>query len=473
MIDFDRIKKNIIKDSIISIISNLSKEKNISLFLVGGYIRDQLMKELFNDTSSIVKDYDFVLPKKDSHFILSIEEVLKVKFFRVGKEDMETSTYRITKDDMSIDITFQQGKDIEDDLKRRDFTINAIAFSLRDEAFHFLRGSLEDIKNHIIRLTSDFSIDQDPLRMLRAIRYLCTLNGFKLDPKLREEISIKKELLAKVPKERIKMELDNILTSSQPSIGIRLLYESGLLFVIVPELRGLVELGQNEYHHLPVLAHTLLMIEKIAFAHQWVLSNDKNINLSKDDLLVLYYSALFHDIGKKYTYSIDYKGKIHFFDHESYSSKEAEEIMQRLRFSNWMRIRILRLIQNHMRILNLSRDTKVSALKRLINHMGEDTVLLIIHTLADKEASRGILSIQLDEIIEQNCIRILKLLKEKETISPPPLITGYDVIALGYKEGPKVGEILSFIRDKQIEGEIKTREEALEVLKRDFLPTST
>jgi poly(A) polymerase len=100
--------------------------------------------------------------------------------------------------------------------------------------------------------------------------------------------------------------------------------------------------------------------------------------------------------------------------------------------------------------------------------MGEETPLLVLHTLADKEASRGILSIQIDEIVEGHCLRILELFSEKDIVHPPPLITGHDVIALGYPAGPRVGEILSFIRDKQVEGEIKTRQEALELLKEKF-----
>jgi hypothetical protein len=121
-----------------------------------------------------------------------------------------------------------------------------------------------------------------------------------------------------------------------------------------------------------------------------------------------------------------------------------------------------------MRILNLSRETKETALKRLVHQMGEETPLLVLLTLADKEASRGILSIQVDEVVEDHCLRILKLFKEKDIVQPLPLITGYDVMALGYSPGPKVGEVLNFIRERQVEGEIKTREEALKVLSERF-----
>jgi len=142
--------------------------------------------------------------------------------------------------------------------------------------------------------------------------------------------------------------------------------------------------------------------------------------------------------------------------------------MDRLRFSNQLENRILNLVQHHMRILNLSGQTKEGALKRLVNQMGEETSLLVLHTLADKEASRGILCIQIDDVVENHCLRILELFKEKDIVHPLPLVTGHDVMALGYSSGPRVGQILHFIRQKQVEGEIKTREEALRILKDKF-----
>jgi poly(A) polymerase len=142
--------------------------------------------------------------------------------------------------------------------------------------------------------------------------------------------------------------------------------------------------------------------------------------------------------------------------------------MERLRFSNRLRNRILHLVQHHMRIHNLPGGTKEGALKRLVNQMGEETPLLVLHTLADKEASRGILSVEIDEVVEGHCLRILELFREKDIVHPPPLINGHDVMALGYSPGPQVGQILDFIRQKQVEGEIKDREEALRMLEQRF-----
>ncbi len=227
-------------------------------------------------------------------------------------------------------------------------------------------------------------------------------------------------------------------------------------------------LGQNDHHHLDVLSHTLLLVEKIPWALEWVADHSQEISLSHEDRLSLYYAALFHDIGKQNTYSKDENEKAHFYDHEAFSIQAAEKIMERLHFSNQMENKILHLIKHHMRILNLSWETRETALKRLVNQIGDETPLLVLHAFADKEASRGILSFQNDEIVENHCLRILELFKEKEIVHPPPLITGHDVMTLGYPSGPRVGQILHFVRQKQVEGEIKNREEALKLLRQTF-----
>ncbi|MGZ3604641.1 MAG: hypothetical protein ACXU9P_06745, partial [Thermodesulfobacteriota bacterium] len=172
--DLKQGKEEIHRDFVLSKLMRLSKEKGIPLFLVGGYLRDLLL-----GTRS--KDYDFTLPKEVSSFVPAIEEALGFRFFKVGKDEMNTATYRVIKEDISVDLAFWQGETIEEDLGKRDFTVNAIAFSLRDETFHLMERSLEDIGKKLIRPVSGHSIDQDPLRMLRAIRYLCTLDGFDMD----------------------------------------------------------------------------------------------------------------------------------------------------------------------------------------------------------------------------------------------------------------------------------------------------
>ncbi len=456
------LQQEILNDPILSRLSNLAKKEKTPFFLVGGYLRDLRLKKQR-------KDYDFTLPRESFSFISVIEKAFGLHFFRAGKEE-ETTTFRITKNEVTMDITLFQGRNLEEDLCRRDFTINTLAYSLEDETWHWAEGALEDIEHRKIRAVTDRSIDLDPLRMLRAIRYLCTLDDFSIDEKLEEEISLKRDLILRIPGERIKMELDRILLSSRQSTGMRVLYETGLLITLIPEFKGLGHLGQDEHHHLNAFSHTLLAVEKIPWAIEWIRLKGKNLSLSQEDLICLGYAILFHDIGKQNTYSKDERGKVHFYHHEAFSCQAAARIMERLRFSNLMRERVLHLIKDHMRILNLSRETKETALKRLVHQIGEETPLLVLHSLSDKEASRGILSYQNDDAVENHCLHLLELFRQEEVIHPPPLITGNDVMALGYHAGPRVGQILNIIRLKQVEGEIKTKEEALRMLREIFSP---
>jgi tRNA nucleotidyltransferase/poly(A) polymerase len=454
------LERELLKDSILLRLSSLAKKEKVPLILLGGYLRDLWL-------SRQRRDYDFALPREASFFITFIETAFGIRFFRVGKDE-ETTTFRLVQPDMSIDITFLQGQTLAEDLLRRDFTINTLAYSLEDGSWHWAEGALHDIENRRIRTVTDRSIERDPLRMLRAIRYLCTLDDFFMDQNLEEEISSKRDLISNIPGERVRMELDRIVLSPRQANGMRSLFETGLLTCLFPELRGLQDLGQDEHHHLGALSHTLLAMEKIPQAIEWARSKRKKFSLSEEDLISLSYAVLFHDIGKHDTFSKDERGRVHFYHHEVFSCQAAEGIMERLRFSNPIRYRVLRLIRNHMRILTLSPLTRETALKRVVHEMGDETPLLVLHSLADKEASRGPLSRENDEGVEKHCLHLLELFGQEEIIHPPILVTGHDVMALGYSAGPRVGEILSSIRLKQVEGEIKTREEAMAFLRDNF-----
>ena len=457
--DLQDLQTEIAKDRMLLRLSELAKRGNVPFFLVGGYLRD-----LWLGTKR--KDYDFTLPPEACFFISTIERIFRLHCFKAGKG--KTITYRVMKEDFSMDISVFQGEDIVQDLHRRDFTVNALAFSLRDWTWHWTEGALEDIRNRRICTVSNRSIDQDPLRMLRAIRYASTLADFVIDGHLREEIRTKREQILGVPAERIRMEMDRILLGPRPSFGMEILYETGLLLVLIPELKRLENLTQGKYHHLPALSHTLTAIEKISPAIEWARSKEAAISVSENDTLCLLYAILFHDIGKQDTYSTDEEGEIHFYHHQVFSCQAARRIMQRFRFSNLMCEKVLRLIRNHMKILTLPREAKESVLRRLVHEIGEEILLLVIHTLADKEANRRVFSCEKDEMVEHHCLHLLALFRQKEVINLPVLITGRDVMAMGYQQGPKVGEILNHIRRRQVEGAIKTREEALTLLRDKF-----
>ncbi len=238
------------------------------------------------------------------------------------------------------------------------------------------------------------------------------------------------------------MELDKILLSRHRTLGMDVLYKSGLLLTLFPELEGLEFLDQGPYHHLNALSHTLLAVEKMSWALDWIGSRKPGISLSEEDRLSLSYATLFHDLGKQSTLSRGEDGGVHFYRHEVDSCRTAEKTMERLRFPGLTKEKVLRLVGNHMTILTLSPQTKESALKKLVNRMGELTPLLVALTLADKEAGRGSLSVSRDERLEATCLRILDLYGQKEVVHPPSLVTGHDVMALGIEPGPRVGHLL-------------------------------
>ena len=146
--DLRLIGKSILQDPVLSRLSYLAREKGVPLFLVGGYIRDLLL-------GIHRQDYDLALPQEASSFIPAMEEAFGFHFFMIGKEEMGTAAYRIIRSDLAIDLTLFQGRTVDEDLQRRDFKINAIAFSLRDERFHWVESALEDIEKRIIRTVTN------------------------------------------------------------------------------------------------------------------------------------------------------------------------------------------------------------------------------------------------------------------------------------------------------------------------------
>lgn len=455
--------KKIEEDHILKKLSIISQETRTPIYIVGGYIRNLLL-----DKTDKLNDYDLAIPHQASSIIPLIEESLGIHFFKIG--DKDTINYRYIKEEFSIDLTFLQGDSIKEDLQRRDFTINALAYSLLEKKLYWIEGTFEDIEKKVIRATTKSSIENDPLRMLRAIRYLCTLKGFSLDQNLYIEILNKKDLIENVAKERIKMEMDYILLSPKPDLGLETLYKTGLLFKIIPEFNGLENIGEDDRKSIDVISHSILTLKYIPWSLKWFENRGRNIILSSQDRLSLFWASLMHDIGKKDTYSKDENGKIHFYHHEKLSAEIAKKIMERLRFSNHLKEKVLELVRNHMRILNLTGSVKDNTIKKLINKMGQDITLLLLLTMADREAWRTTLNKEINDDVEITCLRILELSDQSEIIDPPKLITGHDILALGYTSGPIIGEILNLIREKQLDGEIKTRKEALDFIKNRFNP---
>ena len=461
--EFRKVEKRILADPVIQQVEGYARQKEVSLYLVGGTIRDILLRRK-------IKDYDFVVEKMALSFLDHLGGLLEASMFPMGKG--KEQIYRLVKGEQVIDFAVMEGDDITQDLMRRDFTVNAFAYSFAEGRFSTAPQTMEDLKAGRINLVSPQALEADPLRMLRALRYRCTLPGFTLTERLKEEIKRHKALLTEVAPERIRAELDEIILSPSPAQGLKLMHELDLLTRVFPELAPLEDLPQGRYHVTDALSHTIEVVGEVAL----LISKEHPFPFhpSRDDRLIVGYAALFHDLGKPATKSIDAGGEIHFYDHPERSSLLAQGIMRRLKFSTRVQDGIIPLVENHMRILTLAQGEPTDkALRRLIHAMGEGVRLLLVLGLAETESKQG--DDQWDDTEEGKrfmdlCQRILNLYDKEDLIAPEPLLMGRDLLGLGHSPGPRLGEILAEVRRRQIAGELKDREEALRFVQETYPP---
>jgi poly(A) polymerase len=275
-------------------------------------------------------------------------------------------------------------------------------------------------------------------------------------------------LLSEVAPERIRAELDEIILSPAPAQGLGLMHELGLLTCVFPELAPLEDLPQGRYHATDVLSHTIEVAREVDTLMRG--EHPFPFQPSRDDRLIVGYAALFHDLGKPATKSIDAGGEIHLYGHPEHSSLLANGIMKRLRFPNKVRDGVIPVVENHMRILTLAQGEPTDkALRRLIHAMGEGIRLLLVLGLAETGSKQG------DDTEERKrfmdlCRRIWGLYEKEDLIAPEPLLMGRDLLGLGHSPGPRLGEILTEVRRRQIAGELTDREEALRFVREAYPP---
>lgn len=414
------------------------------VFLVGGAIREIAL-------GRSPKDFDIVLSAVEDLKVM--EGIFKRDTFVLGKRPFQAR--RMVKDGISIDITFLTDS-IEEDLKRRDFTINAIAYDIKEDRIIDVVGGLEALKARVIIYTSQNVLKEDPIRLLKAIRHFATLPNFYIHKDLMQTIAAFKSLINAVAPERIKQELDQMVMSAGIYSGIKAMEETGLILEIFPELLSLKELDIEKGFVLEIYGHTIegfKYLEHIAGLYK----------LDEMARKASAYSLLFHDLGKPSTYTFDEKRQVvHFFNHERVSKEIATSIMERLRFSVNHIKAITTLIEGHMRIFLLSSNqSPLKAIKRLVYKLGDLVPSLIVLTLCDLYGSSGGKENPSTLKVEAMCKDIFEQYREWKKRPLPRLITGHDLIAMGYREGPEIGKVLVDIRERQLSGELTDKEMAL------------
>jgi poly(A) polymerase len=343
----------------------------------------------------------------------------------------------------------------EQDVLRRDFTINGMLLDptqlvlsgdLPSAVLDFV-GGVEDLRSGIVRAIGDPTqrFAEDKLRMLRAVRFAARFN-FVLEDRTLQAIRAMAGDIHQVSRERVRDELTRMLTEGAARRAFELLESTGLLHEVLPEVTRMRGVEQPPQYHPEgdVWVHTRMLLEQLPAGCS----------------LTLAWGALLHDVGKPATFRRA-PDRIRFDGHVEIGVRIAEEICQRLRMSNSDTEQILALVANHMRFGDVEK-MRASTLKRFfrLNQFDEH---LALHRM-DCLASHGDLSLY--EFARQHYETA-----EPAQIQPVPLITGDDLIALGYRPGPDFGRMLTMVEDAQLEGNIHTREEALALVKETFPQT--
>ncbi|WP_185856300.1 CCA tRNA nucleotidyltransferase [Blattabacterium cuenoti] len=437
---------------IFRIVRDSSKKIQQDCYVVGGYVRDFLLGK--NDS----KDLDILtigeaipLAQEVSKHITPSPKINVFK--RFGTAMLEYNNQKIEfvgsrKESYSFhsrNPVIEFGS-LQDDQKRRDFTINALAISLNENNYGELIdpfGGFLDLKKKILKtpLNSDITYSDDPLRMMRAIRFATQLKFF-IEKSSFLSIIKNKNRINIVSTERIVEEFNKILLSKNPSIGLFLLYKSGLLSIILPELTLLKGIEKkNGYKHKDNFYHTLQVLD--------------NISQEETSSLWLRWSALLHDIGKFYTKKFLPNIGWCFHSHEFVGSKMVPNIFQRLKLSKGIHMKyVKKIIQNSYRpVALIEKNTSDSAIRRLLFDMGKDIGDLIKLCIADITTK----NVERKNKYKRNFHSLMKRIKElekkdriKNWKSP---ISGNDIMkAFHINPCRKIGIIKDFIKESILEG---------------------
>jgi poly(A) polymerase/tRNA nucleotidyltransferase (CCA-adding enzyme) len=399
------------------IIARLKREGH-EAYVVGGVVRDWLLKKQLTD-------WDFTTSASASE----IKRIFKDRLIFSLKHDTVTVVIK----GKNYEITPFRGKDLIEDLMHRDFTINALAYDSERCLIIDPYGGIKDLKRKLVKATVDpkARFSEDPLRLMRAIRFAVELN-FRIHKDTLNTISEMAELIQQVSWERIRDELVKILVSSSPARGIEMMHKLGLLKYVIPELSQCYGVRQNRFHKYTVFKHIMMTLQ----------------NTDPDPVLRL--SALFHDIGKPLTKSKK-KGRVTFYQHEKKGAYMTRQIMKRLKFSNEMIYKVEVLVREHM--LNYSPEWSDSAVRRLISRVGKDLVIpLIMLRKADLIAHGKDKSYEID-LLEELRRRVEAELGKGTVLTVKDLsIDGHVIMKeLGIPQGPEVGRILKMLWEKVIE----------------------
>ena len=440
------------------------KAAGFKLALVGGPVRDAILGRLGNDldftTDAHPKDCEKILNKwADS--VWDIGAAFGTVAGKKGDITVEITTYRSESynvDSRKPNVEF--GKSIEADLSRRDFTINAMALELttNEPTFIDLYNGVSDLQNKLIKTPGrpEDSFSDDPLRMMRAARFISQLN-FEIDPAVVAAIKSMAGRLEIISAERIRDEFIKIMMSDNPRKGITLLVESGLAEVFLPEIPKLKLEIDEHHHHKDVYEHSLTVLEQAIALESRVGGPNLTLRLA----------ALLHDIGKPKTKELIAGGGVSFHHHEVVGARMGKERMKKLRFDNHVINDVAQLIFLHLRFHGYGNgEWTDSAVRRYVRDAGELLTHLHLLTRADCTTRNQKKAEGLAKTYDQLEARIALLMEQEELNKIRPDLSGEQIMEiLSIKPSPVVGKAYDFLLELRLEhgplGEEKAKQELL------------
>jgi len=459
-------------------------QREATAFLVGGTVRDFLL-------GRAVHDVDIVVPGDALGLGRWLADALGGAFYPLDEQrDVARVLFSWQGESFSADVAALRGPSLDADLRARDFTINAMAMPLGDlrrEAIVDPLGGLADLAAGVLRPVSDVAFRDDPVRTLRAVRFVHELR-LKAAPGLEGAIAADAPLLAGVAAERVRDEMNRMAALPDFGACLRDMERLGLLDIVLPELAGLRGLAQPRPHVWDGLEHSLRTVEAAEGLAAALLGDAEGgpwgdfvatlgplraqvadylafcVAAGESRLVLLKLAAALHDVGKVATRTEE-KGRVRFFGHPQVGAEMAAQALARLRYSAVAVAMVSGVVREHMWLLSLVRTRQVTnrALYRFHRAVGDGTVATALLFLADLFATQPVEDDPSWPAAQVIVRRVLHAcLCEPHVVSPRPVVDGRELMAaLQLSEGPLIGVLLDAIREAQAEGKVTTREEAL------------